>query len=361
MVPSEKHSPRYWANQLIFSGCLHEGTVDNPIPRIKLVFSSESSGSDTSLDEDARQDDLYSRLVQADSAKIVELEDSDDAGRLHVSQQGQSQSDSAQDMSSEDLQSSHSQNEDDGETEEHALIDRMYGHGILPTDQVTPPGSPKTIREGILNGHTSANSETRTLEDEESAIVHGPDLLLQSLSLNDQEEVAAEGDVEGDRQLMRPASIKSASSRRKTRNRTRPRRHRREIVINLEYDSEFFALLNQALSALTELMTAEKAAFMASVKELAAIVTQTSSPSKNKSDMYAWREVFSLWVEAEIFEGEGERDRGERAIQEIERRLKWFVDQVGRRKLAKKMKSKDSRKALERFVSLNQELLQLKR
>jgi hypothetical protein len=108
-------------------------------------------------------------------------------------------------------------------------------------------------------------------------------------------------------------------------------------------------------------MTAEKAAFMASVKELADIVTKTSSPSKNKSDMYAWREVFSLWVEAEIFEGEREMDRGERAIQEIERRLKWFVDQVGRRKLAKKMKSKDSRRALERFVSLNQELLQLKR
>lgn len=341
--------------------CSHTGTVDHPIPRIKLVFSSESSGSDTSIEDNARQDDLYSRLLQADSAQIVELEDSDDAGRLHVPKQGQSQSDSAQDMSSEDLQSSASQNEEEEESEEHALIDRIYGYGILPQDQVTPPGSPKTIREGSLNGHASTDAATKNLEAESSAIVHGPNVLLQSLSLKDQEEAAADGDVEGGRMLMRPASIKSASSQRKTRKRSRPRRHRREIVINLEYDSEFFALLNQALSALTELMTAEKTAFMASVKDLAAIVTQTSSPSKNKSDMYAWREVFSLWVEAEIFEGEGERDRGERAIQEIERRLKWFVDQVGRRKLAKKMKSKDSRKALERFVSLNQELLQLKR
>lgn len=339
----------------------YKGTVDNPIPRIKLVFSSESSASDTSVEEVRRKDDLYSRLLQADSAQIVELEDSDDQDRLHVPGQTNSQSDSAQELSSEDLQSSASHNEDEGETEQHQLIDRIYGHGILPQDKVTPPGTPETIRAGFMNGHATSGSKLDYTDDGADGIVHGPDVLLHSLTLAERDEAGAEGDAEGETQLKRPASIKSSSSIRKTRNKSRPRRHRREIVINLEYDSEFFALLNQALSALTELMTAEKAAFMASVKELADIVTKTSSPSKNKSDMYAWREVFSLWVEAEIFEGEREMDRGERAIQEIERRLKWFVDQVGRRKLAKKMKSKDSRRALERFVSLNQELLQLKR
>lgn len=335
--------------------------MDNPIPRIKLVFSSESSGSETSIDDSYRRDDLYSRLLQADSAQIVELEDSDEPDRLRARQPSRSQSDSAQDASSEDLQSSGSHNEDEGETEEHILIDRMYGHGILPQDKVTPPGSPETIRAGFMNGHATSYTSYRVDEDGGDGVVHGPDVLLHSLNLNDRDEAGVDADAEGESKLKRPASIKSASSLRKNRNVSRPRRHRREIVINLEYDSEFFALLNQALTALTELMTAEKTAFMASVKELAAIVTNTSSPSKNKSDMYAWREVFSLWVEAEIFEGERETDRGERAIQEIERRLKWFVDQVGRRKLAKKMKSKDSRRALERFVTLNQELLQLKR
>lgn len=237
----------------------------------------------------------------------------------------------------------------------------MYGHGLLPSDKVTPPGSPATIRASYMNGHAKSQERPNTAEDDGEVVLHGPDVLLRDLSLEDQIDAAEDGDAENEQVLKRPASIKSASSLRKARQRSRPRRHRREIVINLEYDSEFFALLNQALSALTELMAAEKAAFMAAVKELASIVTNTSSPSKNKSDLYAWREVFSLWVEAEIFEGERESDRGERAIQEIERRLKWFVDQVGRRKLAKKMKSKDSRRALERFVGLNQELLQLKR
>lgn len=239
----------------------------------------------------------------------------------------------------------------------------MYGHGLLPADKVTPPGSPETIRASYMNGHNGSTASHGDKDEEDSgAVVHGPDVLLRNLSLDDR-DAADDGDAEGEGelQLKRPASIKSSTSLRKARHKSRPRRRRREIVINLEYDSEFFALLNQALSALTELMTAEKASFMAAVKELAAIVTKTSSPSKNKSDLYAWREVFSLWVEAEIFEGEREMDRGERGLQEIERRLKWFVDQVGRRKLTKKMKSKDSRRALERFVSLNQELLQLKR
>jgi hypothetical protein len=242
----------------------------------------------------------------------------------------------------------------------------MYGNGVLPAEKVTPPGSPSTIKARYFNGNSdpAAASAFSSADEESIGVVHGPDVLLNDLNLYDQDEYAGDAEADGAPRIRKPASIKSSSSLRKARSsKGRPRRHRREIIINLEYDSEFFALLNQALSSLTELMTAEKNSFMAAVKELAAIVTKTASASssKSKSDLYAWREVFSLWVEAEIFEGEREMDRGERRIEEIERRLNWFVDQVGRRKLAKKMKSKDSRKALERFVELNQELLQLKR
>ncbi len=64
--------------------------------------------------------------------------------------------------------------------------------------------------------------------------------------------------------------------------------------------------------------------------------------------MYVWREIFSLWVEAQVFESRRERDRGERDTQEIEKKLDWFVDQVAARKLANKMKHKESRTALEK-------------
>lgn len=51
------------------------------------------------------------------------------------------------------------------------------------------------------------------------------------------------------------------------------------------------------------------------------------------TDLYAWREVFTLWIEAEIFESGAERTRGERSVQEAERRLKAFAGEVTRRGL----------------------------
>lgn len=86
-----------------------------------------------------------------------------------------------------------------------------------------------------------------------------------------------------------------------------------------------------------------------------------SSPSRPKTDLYIWREIFSLWIEAEIFESERERDRGERPTEEVEKKLNWFVDQVAKRKLAKRMKNKESRAALEKFIQLNVELLEMKK
>ena len=94
---------------------------------------------------------------------------------------------------------------------------------------------------------------------------------------------------------------------------------------------------------------------------LAREVSAVSSPSRPKSDLYIWREIFSLWVEAAIFESSRERDRGERSIDEVDKKLEWFVDQVARRKLAKRMRHKESRVALEKFIALNVELLDLKK
>lgn len=94
---------------------------------------------------------------------------------------------------------------------------------------------------------------------------------------------------------------------------------------------------------------------------LAREVSAVSSPSRPKTDLYIWREIFSLWVEAAIFESSRERDRGERSIEDVEKKLEWFVDQVAKRKLAKRMRHKESRVALEKFIALNVELLDLKK
>lgn len=141
----------------------------------------------------------------------------------------------------------------------------------------------------------------------------------------------------------------------------RPRRHRKEVFIPLTSETEFLTLLAKALDSLAALQLAQKQQFAQAVQLLAREVSNVSSPSRPKTDLYVWREIFSLWVEAQIFESEREKDRGERSVDDAEAKLDWFVNQVAKRKLGKKMKHKESRVALEKFIGLNVQLLDMKR
>lgn len=146
-----------------------------------------------------------------------------------------------------------------------------------------------------------------------------------------------------------------------SRRRHHHRQHRKEVFIPLSTDNEFLSLLANALASLAALQVAQKLQFTQAVELLAREVSNVSSPSRPKSDLYIWREIFSLWIEAEIFESERERDRGERTTEEVEKKLDWFVDRVAKRKLAKRMKNKESRAALEKFIQLNVQLLEMKK
>lgn len=145
------------------------------------------------------------------------------------------------------------------------------------------------------------------------------------------------------------------------RRRHHHRQRRKEVFIPLSTDNEFLSLLANALASLAALQVAQKLQFTEAVALLAREVSNVSSPSRPKSDLYIWREIFSLWIEAEIFESERERDRGERTTEEVEKKLDWFVDQVAKRKLAKRMKNKESRAALDKFIQLNVQLLEMKK
>jgi len=89
--------------------------------------------------------------------------------------------------------------------------------------------------------------------------------------------------------------------------------------------------------------------------------------SFEKSDLYSWREIFQLYMEAEVFESMRERDRGERSVEECERRLGLFVDRVTRRGQEQGqgqgqwMKSKQGRYALSRFLQMNALILDIKK
>lgn len=167
--------------------------------------------------------------------------------------------------------------------------------------------------------------------------------------------------------------------------------NQREIIISVPSDIAFFELLCQALNSLSDLHDKQQKLFNEAVKRLCQLISSSirpsssSNPIKNlrlptkrldksqfsgpvpteysKSDLYAWREIFTLWIEAQIFESSSERNRGERSVEEAEARLKAFAAEVVKRGLGDRrtLRRKESREAWEEFLRLNMLLLDLKR
>jgi hypothetical protein len=165
----------------------------------------------------------------------------------------------------------------------------------------------------------------------------------------------------------------------------------REIIISVPSDVAFFELLCQALNSLSDLHEKQQKLFNEAVGRLCQLISASirpstsSNPIKNmrpfskrldksqfsgpvpteysKSDLYAWREIFTLWIEAQIFESSSERNRGERTVEEAEARLKAFAAEVVKRGLGDRrtLRRKESREAWEEFLRLNMLLLDLKR
>jgi hypothetical protein len=80
-----------------------------------------------------------------------------------------------------------------------------------------------------------------------------------------------------------------------------------------------------------------------------------------QNDLYAWREIFQLYVEAEIFEHTSEGKRREWDVKESERRrLIMSRENRGVPKLGT-FKCKESGEALETFINLNLLILNVKR
>ncbi|ODN98984.1 hypothetical protein I350_07135 [Cryptococcus amylolentus CBS 6273] len=169
----------------------------------------------------------------------------------------------------------------------------------------------------------------------------------------------------------------------------------REFIIPLASDLAFFSLLTTALTSLSLFHARQQTLFQQSVERLCAMISKSISPQgsslevlptpltpsgsdmsdtvprlhastsakASKKDLYAWREIFSLWIESQIFESTAERDRGERTIEQAESRLQKFAAEVVKRRLGDRrtMKGKKVREAWEEFLRLNMLLLDLKR
>ncbi|KAG6866165.1 hypothetical protein C0991_008119 [Blastosporella zonata] len=160
-----------------------------------------------------------------------------------------------------------------------------------------------------------------------------------------------------------------------------------EIVIPLAADMLFFQALSTAVTHIAAHLVTVQSNFVDTLNTLSEKIGDSARPTsssgfgfqphsvlsskpwsisnatKVKSDLYSWREIFQLYIEAEVFESVHELDRGERSVEESEKRLKLFAERVTSRGLGddRKLKTKQSREALETFLELNLFILNIKK
>ncbi|KAI6000889.1 hypothetical protein EDD15DRAFT_1806888 [Pisolithus albus] len=157
-----------------------------------------------------------------------------------------------------------------------------------------------------------------------------------------------------------------------------------DIVLPLRSDTAFLCLLASELSSLSDHFATLYSEFTEKLIALATSISSTARPvsssaphafsayllsannvtsvrpgSCGKSDLYFWREVFQQYVEAEIFEGINEADRGERSIDEAEKRLVLFRGRVAEK--ARSLRLRCSEEALEMFFKINSFILDVKK
>jgi len=166
----------------------------------------------------------------------------------------------------------------------------------------------------------------------------------------------------------------------------------REYIIPLASDAAFFSLLTDALNALSVQLTTVCSEFMVglaglskSIPESALPISQTDEsyrpfsinddpgaidiPSTKsvfrpgldaRSDLYLWRRLLDLYVDAEVFDSVAERNRGERSLEDAEVRMALFLERVEKSGILHG-KSKKAHLEVEAFLKLNAIILNLKK
>ncbi|KAK9242627.1 hypothetical protein V1506DRAFT_555941 [Lipomyces tetrasporus] len=93
------------------------------------------------------------------------------------------------------------------------------------------------------------------------------------------------------------------------------------------------------------------------IKNITRRLPRVVSPLRKKNDLYAWRDIFSLYIDAEIFFSSLEPDQGERSVEQAHERLTWFMDKIRQTKVIARLRSPESKAIFELFWGLNLTLM----
>jgi len=135
------------------------------------------------------------------------------------------------------------------------------------------------------------------------------------------------------------------------------------VKIPLDSDAKFFHVLQTDVDELDSLHKDETNSMNTDINILGNEIAQVAKPKKtlirfSKSDLYRWREIFDLYLSAQIFFSTTEASGGTRNSAKAQQQLVWFQNEVNKRQLHHKFKIGASREAYARFTKLNAQLLQ---
>ncbi|KAL2203892.1 RING-14 protein [Sarocladium strictum] len=130
------------------------------------------------------------------------------------------------------------------------------------------------------------------------------------------------------------------------------------IEVPLTFDGEFFDLLQNDVVNLDALQEQEQQKMLQEVEDIGKEVAVVAKPSRfSKNDLARWRDIFELYLDAEIFFATHEQDHGARSSGRALKQLQLFQGEVEKRKLNAKFKLRESQVAFDRFLKLNVSLL----
>jgi len=135
------------------------------------------------------------------------------------------------------------------------------------------------------------------------------------------------------------------------------------VKIPLNSDARFFGLLQTDVTQLDTLQDEERQSMNDKIKTLGTEIAGVAKPRKgvlnlSKSDLYRWREIFELYLAAQVFFSTYEIAGGLRKSEKAQKQLVWFQDEVNKRQLPQKFKLESSATAYAQFLALNATLLQ---
>lgn len=132
-----------------------------------------------------------------------------------------------------------------------------------------------------------------------------------------------------------------------------------KVEIPLKYDSEFFHTLKLELSGLHALQTYERSELTKEICSLGQEVAKLAAPGKGptRTDLYAWREIFRLYTDCNIFFSTNEQEEFHRNSSTAQEQLQRFSNKLRELKPANSFRRKESYATLERFLLINITLL----